>query len=92
MRVAFLVTIVFDKFLISPKLYILIIHYPTSSVDISKLIIYYADFHNADEDLTTITAHGGYQAHGNQAGIAYRTLLSIPSNSQDSVASKKINR
>ena len=78
MRVAFLDTIVFDKFLISPKLYILIIHYPTSSVDISKLIIYYTDWNDVDEDLTAMSAHGGGWYEGDQAGAALRNLYNTP--------------
>jgi len=78
MRVAFSNTIVLDKFLISPKLYILIIHYPTSSVDISRLIKYYTDAHDVDENTMTISSQGGCWIDVNQAGAALRNLYNTP--------------
>ena len=78
MRVAFLDTIVFDKFLISPKLYMFIIRYPTSSVDISLLIIYYTDFCDVDEGMMTIAGCGGEWVAYSQAGLARRNLWDSP--------------
>jgi hypothetical protein len=86
MRVAFSNTIVLDKFLISPKLYILIIHHPTSSVDISKLIKYYTDGHEVDEDLKTLMAQGGDWPDGSWAGITGREMDDSPTNVYDGVA------
>ena len=64
-----------------------------ASSDISKLIIYYTDFHNVDEDVLTAYYLGGSWDLEDSVGISYRNTDSTPSNSLDSVASvKKINR
>ena len=74
MRVAFSDTIVFDKFLISPKLYMFIFCYSTSSIDISKLIIYYTDGHEVDEDTMTVMNQGGDWPTGSWVGITVRHI------------------
>jgi len=86
MRVAFSNTIVLDKFLISPKLYILIIHYPTSSVDISRLIKYYTDAHDVDENTMTISFQGGYWTDGSKVGITHRHAGDAPTTTFEFVA------
>ena len=48
---------------------------------------YYTDWHNVDEDLTTIPYQGGQWNYGNSGGIVYRDLLDVPTNSGDDVAS-----
>lgn len=89
MRVAFSDTIVLDKFLISPKLYMFIFHYPTLSVDISKLIKYYTDYHDVDEDRTTICDQGGYW-NLNPAGVTCRILNDLFTDVFDTVASSNV--
>ena len=86
MRETFSDTIIFDKFLISPKLYILIFYYSTLSVDISKLIIYYTDGHDVDEDNRTVVYHGGYWPSDTGVGVAARYTDLIPSHISDRVA------
>ena len=68
-----------------------IIRYPTSSVDISKLIIYYTNFHDVDEETRTVIVHGGYWGHSQSAGIVHRNLDAwvVPTVSRNPVASKK---
>jgi len=88
MRVTFSDTIVFDKFLISPKLYMFIIHYPTSSVDISKLIKYYTDNHDVDENVRSVTEQSGYWGYGTDVGIAFRYMCNDPLSADNTVASK----
>ena len=39
-----------------------------------KLIKYYTDAHNVDEDLTAISRDGGWWNHETQAGAAHRDL------------------
>ena len=51
---------------------------------------YYTDWHNVDEDLTTIPYQGGQWNYGNSDGIVYRDLLDVPTNSGDDVASRLI--
>ena len=67
----------------------LIIQYPTSSVDISKLIKYYTDNHDVDEDLKTIGVVGGSWSHVSGVGIADRNMIDPPTNAHIAVASKK---
>ena len=62
----------------------------TTPSTIGGCCIFYTDEHNVDEDEMTISSQGGFQAHGNKAGITYRNMLSIPSNSLDVAASRLI--
>ena len=51
-----------------------IIRYPTSSVDISRLIIYYTDFHDVDEVIKSNPVQGGFWSHGIWTGLYDRSL------------------
>ena len=52
---------------------------------------YYMDWHNVDEDMTTIPYLGGSWTFGTQAGIAYRDTDESPSaGSLDYVASSNM--
>ena len=101
MRVAFLDTIVFDKFLISPKLYIFIFCCSTATYNTNdskcrhwKTIKYYTDEHNVDEDLRTISLHGGDWGlywSGTISGVFLRIMgeYSSPTGGLENVASLK---
>ena len=75
----------------SPKLYILIIRYPALSVDISKLIKYYTDRHDVDEDMTAIVNYGGGRTHGTNGGVTCRSADNPP-DLLDFVASSDISK
>ena len=64
-----------------------ITRHPTSSVDISKLIKYYTDEHNVNEDITAITSYGGLWDWASGAGIIMRFMTGTPS-SASNVASR----
>ena len=56
-----------------------------------KLIKYYTDWHDVDEDLRTILMHGGYWVHDVFTGIAHRDMEDSPTtNYYDIVASRLI--
>ena len=59
-----------------------------------KLIIYYTDWNDVDEDAMTLTRQGGDWTHISRAGITDRNLTSPSTDSGSHVASvqKKINR
>ena len=40
----------------------------------------------------TTAAHGGYQAHGNTAGITFRYVFNHPVDAADSVASSNMKK
>ena len=77
---------------LSPKLYIFIIQYPTSPVDISKLISYYTDSHDVDEDMRIIPIHGGRWIGGITAGVFDRAMDDAPDHDTYIVASRKKNK
>ena len=54
---------------------------------LERLIKYYTDHHDVDEDSMTIVAHGGYWGNATAVGIMYRDMEDTPTNSWDSVAS-----
>ena len=55
-----------------------------------KLIKYYTDAHDVDEDKMTIVEYSGQWDHGNGNGIAYRGMNGIPVDSGGNVASSDI--
>lgn len=55
-----------------------------------KLIKYYTDTHNVDEDSITVSYHGGRWQNGRPVGIALRELLDNPTLISDVVASSNI--
>ena len=61
-----------------------------ASSDISRLIKYYTDFHDVDEDGTTISIQGGEWPAGNTAGIMVRFVIDSPSSAWDTVTSSNI--
>ena len=54
------------------------------------MITYYTDFHYVDEDLMTITLHGGFWRDRDWAGIADRDAVNRPSDLSYSVASSTV--
>ena len=69
-----------------------IIRYSTLSVDISKLIKYYTDHHEVDEDSRTISAQGGSSTRRSEAGITFRDLFSVSTATWVDVAFEKKNK
>ena len=61
-----------------------------ASSDISKLIIYYTDWHDVDEDVVTITAHGGYWTETRGSGVAFRAVNYTHTFTNDGVASSTV--
>ena len=61
-----------------------------ASSDISKLIIYYTDGHNVDEDLRAIPIQGGRWHEEDQAGVTCRNLCDAPTSSWGHVASSTV--
>ena len=59
-------------------------------VDISRLIIYYTDNQDVDEDLRTISAHGGNWYYANEAGVTHRHMFDASTNVYDIVASSNM--
>ena len=55
-----------------------------------KLVIYYTDYHDVDEDLKTIPIYGGWWTSNDMAGISERNVRSTPFNTYDYVASSDI--
>ena len=53
-------------------------------------VINYTDWHDVDEESMTITSCGGWWGSDNTTGVAARDQYSNPTDSGDSVASKKI--
>ena len=51
-----------------------------------KLIIYYTDWHNVDEDMVTLVYHGGSWSYDIQAGVTYRDTDETPTITYDFVA------
>ena len=65
-----------------------------ASSNISKLIIYYTDAHDVDEDKRTMTNYGGFWPRGNDVGMMHRDLYQSPDydpGTVGDVASKKNN-
>ena len=100
MRVAFSDTIVFDKFLISPKLYILIFCCSTATYNTNaskcrhwKTIKYYTDQHDVDENRNTIPVYGGMwigdRATSDGNGIYRRDMYDPVDTASYTVASLK---
>ena len=58
--------------------------------NISRLIKYYTDHHNVDEDLATIADVGGWWSHSDMAGITYRTMNNSSPDLLDGVASSNM--
>ena len=58
-----------------------------ASSDISKLIIYYTDVHDVDEDVRTIADQGGMWFDGNQVGITNRSSNEASTDAWNGVAS-----
>ena len=56
-----------------------------------KLIKYYTDAHEVDEDERTISAHGGHWNFTSCVGIVNRHVLDSPSYTHDDVASRNIS-
>ena len=54
------------------------------------MIIYYTDYHNVDEDQTTIASHSGHWNVTSNAGITRRELYSTPTDAADDVASSNM--
>ena len=46
-------------------------------VDISRLIIYYTDWHDVDEDLMNMARQGGFWGHNVLAGFCDRSMSSL---------------
>ena len=63
-----------------------IIRYPTL---VSRLIIYYTDDHNVNEDITAITSYGGNWDWASGSGITMRFMTGTPSSSASNVASRR---
>jgi len=55
-----------------------------------KLIIYYTDSHDVDEDKVTIVIYGGYWITDNIAGIGLRGMWDSPSTFDHGVASSNV--
>ena len=53
---------------------------------------YYTDAHDVDEDLRTISFHGGMFIDGRQAGVTQRYTRSDVPHSSDAVASSDIRK
>ena len=68
-------------------------HDDVASSDISKLIKYYADGHDVDEDQATISSQGGKYSNNTQVGIVNRDVRSSGSgntaNASTNVASSR---
>ena len=56
-----------------------------------KLIKYYTDLHDVDENESTISAHGGHWNYTSGVGIVNRHVLDSPSYTHDDVASRNIS-
>ena len=56
-----------------------------------KLIKYYTDYHDVDEELRTGVRQGGEWNNGNTDGIARRDMFVDPTATEDIVASLKNN-
>jgi len=89
MRVAFLDTIVFDKFLIITKIIYTYNLLPYIVSRHQKLINYYTDEHNVDEDRVTITSQGGRWCELSTVGVSDRYIWNSPSSPSSNVASLK---
>jgi len=59
-------------------------------VDISKLIIYYTDWHNVDEDMVTLVYHGGRWQSATNVGVTYRDTDETPTHVSDTIASSNM--
>ena len=57
-----------------------------ASSDISKLIKYYTDSHDVDEDVKTITAQSGWMSSIDWAGITCRNMQDSSSKTATTVA------
>ena len=55
-----------------------------------KLIIYYTDWHDVDEDMRAIIAHDGVWNQGTMIGIMCRNLHNTPADSGYNVASSNM--
>ena len=53
---------------------------------------YYTDFHNVDEDLRAIVAHGGVWNNQTSVGIALRNVIDTSTTIGDSVASSNMKK
>lgn len=53
---------------------------------------YYTDLHDVDEDLKTITAHGGDRSDDIRVGAARRTMNDTPTSASVNVAYKYNNK
>jgi len=59
-------------------------------VDISRLIIYYTDYHDVDENARNIAGCGGDMFSGNAIGVTFRDMNNISTNISTYVASSDI--
>ena len=59
---------------------------PTLSVDISKLIIYYTDYHDVDEDKVSIASHSGHWDRNERVGMMFRNVQDSPNRYVNDVA------
>ena len=59
-----------------------------ASSDISRLIIYYADWHDVDEDLMTVSSQGGEWFDKTYCGVIFRDLSDVPGNYFSGAASR----
>ena len=51
---------------------------------------YYTDGHNVDEDMMTISIHGGYWDHGIFTGIARRSMNDSPTAKPDGTVASRL--
>ena len=61
-----------------------------ASSDIQKLIIYYTDYHDVDEDVMSMARHSGRWSDDISAGIMRRYIKEIPSEDVSHVASSNM--